>query len=309
MFTKVARRVTLTLTATLVLAPMAPLRAQTVVRQVGDDVKHVAEDIWRVWSAPVRGSGRDWLTAGLVVAGAAAISPLDDDVDRWAVRDSASAAFDALKPFRRGGIFFQGAKLVPGAAAVLVAGYATNNQDLRDAIWGCGASAVSNSVARNQVIYRIIKRTRPDSSKDNPPVSPPAQQGDQYDIGIGPKSWGEKSLPGGHIANITACASFLAERFHLGVAEPALYALVAAVGVGRIADRAHWTSDQLLGAAFGYAIGREIALRQNKRREASRREARDPNAAAAPAPRGAGDGVFVTQGPRGLVHLGWQKTF
>jgi membrane-associated phospholipid phosphatase len=307
MFTNALRSLALALASTLVLAPLAPLRAQTVVRQVGDDVKHAAEDIWRVWSSPVRGSGRDWLTAGLVVAGAAAFSPLDDDVDRWAVRDSASAAFDALKPFRRGGIFFQGAKLVPGAAAVLVAGYATNNQDLRDAIWGCGASAVSNSVARNQVLYRIIKRTRPDSSKDNPPVSPPAEQGDQYDIGLGPKSWGEKSLPGGHIANIAACASFLAERFHLGVAEPALYALVAAVGVGRIADRAHWTSDQILGAAFGYAIGREIALRQNKRREAARREARDPQAAAAP--RGPGDGLFVTQGPRGLVHLGWQRTF
>jgi membrane-associated phospholipid phosphatase len=308
MFTNVARPVTIALTATLAIAPLSALRAQGVVRQVGDDVKHVAEDVWRIWSSPVRGSGRDWLTAGLVVAGAAAISPLDDDVDRWAVRDSASAAFDALKPFRRGGVFFKGASVVPAAAAVLVAGYATNNQDLRDAIWGCGASAVSNSVARNQVLYRVIRRTRPDSSKDNPPVSPPAQQGDQYDIGLGPDSWGEKSLPGGHIANITACASFLAERFHLGVAEPALYAIVAAVGVGRIADRAHWTSDQLLGAAFGYAIGREIALRQNKRREAARRDARAPAVAPA-APRGAGDGLFVTQGPRGLVHLGWQKTF
>lgn len=308
MVTSVARSLALALAATVALAPLSALRAQSVAQQARNDVKHAAEDIWRVWSAPARGSGRDWLAAGLLVAGAAAISPIDDDVDRWAVRDSASAAFDALRPFRRGGIFFQGAKLVPGAAAVLVAGYATNNQDLRDAIWGCGASAVSNSVARNQVVYRILRRTRPDSSKDNPPVSPPARPGDQYDIGFGPAGWGEKSLPGGHIANITACASFLAERFHLGLAEPALYALVAAVGVGRIADRAHWTSDQLLGAAFGYAIGREIALRQNRRREAARREVAG-SPPPDPAPRVLGDGLFVRHGRRGLMHLGWQKTF
>lgn len=312
MFQSTIRRLVPALAGLLLLAPAAPLGAQggSVAQQFGNDVKHVGEDIIRVWTSPIRGSGRDWLTAGLVLGAAAAISPLDDDIDRWAVRDSASAAFDALKVFRRGGKLFGGSILVPPMAGVLVAGYATGNQDLRDAAWGCGASFAANSVARNQVLYRIFRRVRPDSSKDNPPVSPPAEQGDQYDMGFGPKSWGEESFPGGHIANIASCASFLANRFNLGAGEPVLYAVIAAVGVGRIADRAHWTSDQIVGAVFGYAIGREIALRQNKRREARRRAELTQNPAAnMESPRGNGDGFFLGGGAHGTTHIGWQKTF
>ena len=309
MFQAMLRRMTPALAGLLFLAPIAPAHSQTVVRQIGDDVKHVGEDMWRVWSSPVRGSGRDWLTAGLVIAGAAAISPLDDNIDRWVVSDSARGVFKSLKEVRRGGKLFGGSILVPPMAGVLVIGYATGNQDLRDAAWGCGASFAANSVARNQVLYRLFARTRPDSSKDNPPYPPGAREGDQYDIGMFPKDWGRESFPGGHIANIASCASFLANRFNLGVAEPALYALIAAVGVGRIADRAHWMSDQVVGAALGYAIGREIALRQNKRREAARRAelAKTPTVSSHPRP--AGEGFFLGTGPHGATQIGWQKTF
>lgn len=87
----------------------------------------------------------------------------------------------------------------------------------------------------------------------------------------------------------------------MGPVEPALGVLVAAMGVGRIADRGHWLSDQVVGAAFGFAIGREVARRQLKRKAA---------AAGGVAPgRGASAGEpYVGRHPQGTI-IGWQVTF
>jgi membrane-associated phospholipid phosphatase len=79
-----------------------------------------------------------------------------------------------------------------------------------------------------------------------------------------------RSFPAGHFANALACATFWNERFHLGFAEPLLYALAGTVGVGRLADRAHWTSDTMLGGILGFAVGREVAKRSLERQQERR---------------------------------------
>jgi membrane-associated phospholipid phosphatase len=79
----------------------------------------------------------------------------------------------------------------------------------------------------------------------------------------------------------------------MGVVEPAIWAMAGAVGLARTLDRAHWASDQLIGAAFGYAVGRQIALR-SKRRRADRRSAETSNHS----------GLFVSP-QRGALKLGW----
>lgn len=286
----------------------SPLTAQSVGRQVVDDLRHAGGDIWAVWTSPFDATGRDWLLAAATLGAGAVISPLDDEIDRWAVRDSASFAFRSLEPFRRGGIFFQGNRFVPVAAAVLVAGYARNDQDMRDGVFGCAAAWGSNNQLRHQVLYRFITRRRPDPDKDSEVNTPPAQHGDQYALGLATRDtwWGDNSFPGGHVANIATCAAFLNHRFEMGFVEPVLYSIAAAVGVGRLADRAHWASDQVVGMVFGYAIGREIALRQKKRLERSRDESL-PVASAIP--RGARDGLYIIGDPVRGIGLGWQQGF
>lgn len=286
----------------------SPAEGQSVGRMLVDDLKYAGGDLWAVLISPVQGSGRDWLLGAGIVAAGAAVSPLDDEVDRWAVRDSASALFRALKPFRKGGVFFQGNKLVPVAGGVLVAGYATGNRDLRDGVFGCAASWAANNQLRHQVLYRFIERTRPDPDKDERVNSPPARHGDQYDIGFAVRdtAWGDNSFPGGHVANLASCVSFLNSRFHMGAAEPVLYGIAAAVGVGRIGDRAHWLSDQLVGTVFGYAIGREVSRRQLRRIERDREAGA---AALAEIPRLAGSGLYLIRDPARGMGLGWRTGF
>lgn len=290
----------------LLVAAAWPAAAQkSVLGMIGKDIEHAGRDIWAVWTSPFDADPRDVL-AGLFVLGAGvAISPADDDVDRWAVRNANSSLVDVLEPFRKDGVLYGGGRLAPVAGALYVTGIIVKNQKLRDGITGCGATWLSNNIVRHQVLYRLVGRERPDPSRgDNPP--PPAEPGDQYEFDIPNRSdWGWNSFPGGHIANIMGCASFFNNRYHFGLVEPVLYAFTGAIWLARTFDRAHWTSDQLVGTVFGYAIGREIARRQ-LRREAERAAATAAGGAATlPVPT---EGLyFVRTGE--AMRVGWQLRF
>jgi hypothetical protein len=155
------------------------------------------------------------------------------------------------------------------------------------------------------VVYRLVGRERPDPTRGtNPP--PPAESGDQYNFDIPNNGdWGWNSFPGGHIANVAACTTFLNRRFHMGVAEPLIYALVGAVAVARTADRAHWASDEWLGTVLGVAIGKEVAHRQLKREAARRAAVASASIGAVTRPR---QGFYVGRS-KGALRLGWQRTF
>jgi len=231
-----------------------------------------------------------------MIAGSAAISPLDDNVDRWMVRNEGSSAWSAIKELREGGKAFSGKYATPAAGLALVYGLATKNTKVQEGIFGCAASYVSGSIIRNYVFYFLVGRERPDSSRDDAVTSPPAAEGDQYNLTFpGKKQWGMHSLPAGHAANIMACATYLNTRFEMGVVEPILYAVTAGIGVGRLVDRRHWTSDTFLGMAFGYAIGKEVAKRSLNRANAS-------TAA------GVISGAYLNPSKNGIT-LGWKTTF
>ena len=251
------------------LGPDASAEAQSVGKMALDDVTNAARDFGAIWVAPFRGSQRDYLITGGVLAGAAVLSPLDDDLDRWAVRNSDRGLLDAIKPIRRGGEFYSLNKATPYVAGLYIVGLATKSRGIRDGIFGCAAAYSANTTIRHQVIYRFIGRNRPDTLRNRPEDYVPvgATGGDQYEFNFPSKGYGDHSFPGGHVATMATCASFLNHRFEMGVVEPALGVLVAAMGVGRMADQGHWMTDQVVGVVFGYAVGREVARRQKRRLE------------------------------------------
>jgi len=251
------------------LGPDASADAQSVGKMALDDVTNAARDFGAIWVAPFRGSRRDYLITGGVLAGAAVLSPLDDDLDRWAVRNSDRGLLDAIKPIRRGGEFYSLNKATPYVAGLYIVGLATKSRGIRDGIFGCAAAYSANTTIRHQVIYRFIGRNRPDTLRNRPEDYVPvgATSGDQYEFNFPAKGYGDHSFPGGHVATMATCASFLNHRFEMGVVEPALGVLVAAMGVGRMADQGHWMTDQVVGVVFGYAVGREVARRQKRRLE------------------------------------------
>ena len=278
--------------------------AQSVGRMVVDDVTNAARDFGSIWISPFRGSGTDYLIAGGVLAASAALSPLDDDVDRWAVRNRDRGVLDAIRPLRRGGDLYSINKATPYVGGLYVVGLLTKSRGIRDGIFGCAAAYGANTTIRHQVVYRLIGRNRPDTIRNRPEGYVPvgATQGDQYEFNLPSKGYGDHSFPGGHVATMATCATFLSHRFRMGPVEPALAVLVTAMGVGRIADQGHWLSDQLVGVAFGYAVGREVARRQVRRLERERQGQPIPQSASGEA------GPYIGTDENG-TRIGWQYSF
>jgi membrane-associated phospholipid phosphatase len=241
-----------------------PACAQSPLNTLGTNIKNSAGDAWDVWTSPFRGRPGDWLLAAGVVAGSSGLSVADAAVDRWAVKQSNDATWSFLKPFREGGVAFSGRLLTPLALGALGISVVTRNGRLQEGLLGCAAAYAASSAVRTYVIYPVIARTRPDSSRDF--LTPPAQFGDQYAINVpGSGSWGRHSFPGGHVVNVSACAEFLTRRYSMGAAEVIPWAVVGSVGLARILDRRHWISDQAIGIAFGYAVGKQFAVRSSHR--------------------------------------------
>jgi membrane-associated phospholipid phosphatase len=277
--------------------------AQSVGRMALDDVTNAARDFGAIWVAPFRGSDRDYLITGGMLAGAAALSPFDDNVDRWMVAHRDQGLLDAIKPLRRGGDFYSINKATPYVGGLYIVGLATKHRGIRDGIFGCAAAYSANTVIRHQVVYRLIGRNRPDTLRDHPEGYVPsgASDGDQYVFHFPSRGYGDHSFPGGHVATMATCATFLSHRFELGIVEPALGVLVAAMGVGRMADQGHWLSDQVVGVVFGYAVGKEVARRQKRRLDREKKGAAETRTAIRGTP-------YVGTSRNG-TDLGWQVSF
>lgn len=196
----------------------------------------------------------------------------DAAIQEWVSDHPEVVAIEVLEPFRaRHGLLSElgrNHKIMRGAAAGYVVGLVTGWDWLREASFGCAIGNTANGLARGAV-YRIIARTRP-SSTDDP-----------YRFDVPGGDWEDHSFFGGHGANAFTCASFFANRWDLGYAEPVVWALATGVALGRMPDQAHWASDTLVGVGFGLVVGRMIATRYRHRdAQAAAEPARDAGAAA-----------------------------
>jgi membrane-associated phospholipid phosphatase len=291
---------------------------------LGDDLRNSAGDVWSVWTSPFRATGRDWLAASGVIALAAAVSPFDAPVDRWVDSVHHARGWLFLDPVRENGAAFSGRTITPVASGLLVIALADRNARLQEGLFGCLSAYAATSAVRTFAVYPLVARTRPDrdlvipgAPPDSSPTGvepPPARQGDQYRFSVpGTTDWGRHSLPGGHIANVVACASFLTKRFSMGAMTPVSWAVAGGVGAARMLDRRHWLSDQVLGALFGYAAGRAVAARSSHRvaptnAAAARRGMDDVSNSARTAGVGAGGGFFLAPMAGGWT-AGWRRTF
>jgi hypothetical protein len=228
--------------------------------QEGRELNNGVKDVLNVWSAPARADQGD--VAGIVtlVGGTGVALLADEAVLAWLRRNPESIPVRILTPFREGrplNMLGRSYFLVGTSAVLFIAGAIDDDVDLRNAGRGCATSVAATTFSRH-LIARMLGRTRP---RDN-----------RGAFVLRPFAWGDwkmRSFPGGHGANAMACVTFVNRRFDLGAAEPVLYGLATAVGVGRMADEAHWTSDTVFGLGYGHAIGRDIALSQQRRERAN----------------------------------------
>lgn len=238
--------------------------AQSIGRMLESDFRNAGKDVVSIYTAPFDAKGRDWLAFAGVIALTGVSMVADEPVERWARDQDSASVFKPLEPLRRGGVLFSGKYVVPPIAAIYLIGLATQNQGMRDGVIGCASTWLAQSPLRKG-FYRLVGRQRPETSPDDAhvwdiPNSHPTNK----------EGWQFRSFPAGHFANAMGCAAFLNNRFDMGIGGAAIYAVAAGVGVGRLLDHAHWTSDTVLGGFLGYAVGKEIGSRSLSRAIARR---------------------------------------
>jgi membrane-associated phospholipid phosphatase len=279
----------------LALVASTTASAQVTLRNTARELTDGLSDVLHIWVSPFRAEGRDWISALGVAAGAAALLPVDDQVDSWIVRHSNAAIVRAVSPWDEDhpnlGDLSTGQRLLPISVALLVPGMISDNRKLREAGWGCLSAWQASSTIR-EAVYAGISRERPSIA-----------EGDQYAITTPGGEWEYHSFFAGHATNAWACTSFWNSRFHLGALEPILYAGATGITLSRMKDRRHWASDTWVGIAAGYAMGRSVAARY-ARREAKR----NAKPQAEPIRASFLEGLSVAP-VRGGLALGWSGIF
>lgn len=276
------------------LATATAASAQVTFKTTGNEIRDAFGDFLHIWISPFQAEPRDWVGALGVAAGAAALLPVDDQIDSWIVRHPSSAVVQAFTPWDENhpelGDLSTSQRLIPISAVLVTSGMISDNRKLREAGWGCLAASQASSSIR-QATYAVVSRERPSLNK-----------GDQYAIKTPGGEWNYHSFFAGHATNAWSCVSFWNARFHMGLLEPVLYAGAAGITFARMKDRRHWASDTWVGMTAGYAMGRSVAARY------ARRQAKREEKAAEPIRASFLEGLQVAPTSKGIA-IGWSGSF
>ena len=276
------------------LATATAASAQVTFKTTGNEIRDAFGDFLHIWISPFQAEPRDWVGALGVAAGAAALLPVDDQIDSWIVRHPNSAVVQAFTPWDEKhpelGDLSTSQRLIPISAVLVTSGMISDNRKLREAGWGCLAASQASSSIR-EATYAVVSRERPSLNK-----------GDQYAIKTPGGEWNYHSFFAGHATNAWSCVSFWNARFHMGLLEPVLYAGAAGITFARMKDRRHWASDTWVGMTAGYAMGRSVAARY------ARRQAKREEKAAEPIRASFLEGLQVAPTSKGIA-IGWSGSF
>jgi membrane-associated phospholipid phosphatase len=246
--------------ATVIVMAVAPKEAaaQSTLGSERQDLNKLRGDVWSAWTAVAHPDRRSVIPTVAILTAVVGVVPHDSAIFAWMTRHEGAPLMRLIGPFREHRTvplegFGSGQYLLPLSALAYGAGRLSHSVAVRDAGLGCAASHLSSAGLR-EVIYRTVSRARPNVASEAAPFSVP-----------GKREWNSHSFLSGHIANSTACASFMAHRYQIGAPALLMYAYSSGIGLGRMADGWHWASDTMAGAALGYVIGKFIADRQLSR--------------------------------------------
>ena len=217
-----------------------------------DFPKLLLRDTWHVLTSPARWDARDWLMVGVGIAGIAAVSLADKSVRTQVLHLQNGSAVDVASQIRRFGgsysyatlgLFYVGGEIFhdPPARAVFIDGAA--------------ATLVASGMIAPALKY-MVGRARPS-----------AGQGNHYFM---PFSSSSASFPSGETTQAFAVASVIAAHYDSLWVEVPSYGIASLVGLARIYENGHWTSDALAGALIGTAVGTAIVHYNEKRRKAKK---------------------------------------
>lgn len=228
-----------------------PITFSTYFILLGSNVK-------QQFTAPFHQTGKEWIRIGMYTAGIAAISTLvDEPVQHFAakIKDSSETVSSISNYAMRFGDPYQ--LYIMGALGTY--GFVFHNKKMQTTTLLATQSYLI-AEALDRTIKFLTGRQRPEYYDPKQPEPEPKFHGPSIYVGKdihGNKLYG--SFPSGHTMNAFAIATVYAMQYKDKPWVPALaYGAASLVGLSRIVQNKHWTTDVLVGATLGYLDGREV---------------------------------------------------
>ncbi len=222
----------------------APLSDRNVV----EGAKLILFDTGDLLTAPIRWDGGDWLRFG--IAGAAVtgtVLALDQPIREAAQRSRTTSRDDFATTVQRFGQEYSWAAI--GAFAIAGWGFddSTSRRVVVDAL---AASLIAGGIVTTTVKY-AVGRYRP---------------GDTEATWYARPFSGNVSFPSGHTTQAFALAAVVSGHYRQPWVRITSFFIAGCVGLARIHLNQHFTSDVLLGALIGTAVGGSVVTINEKRR-------------------------------------------
>ena len=205
-----------------------------------DYAKLLWDDTKETATGPLHWDADEWRNFGLITGGLAiTVAFLDKPIRDAAQRSRSSSADDFFRNIEKFGTKQYGLPVLIGFYAIGAAADDYNAKTV--ALDGFSASVISSLTT--SIFKGIAGRARPNS-------------------GLGPHHWnpfgGDQSFPSGHATGAFAFASVIAGHYDSPWVATTAYTIASLVGVARIEQDAHWTSDVIAGGLIGGLIGHHL---------------------------------------------------
>jgi membrane-associated phospholipid phosphatase len=216
--------------------------------------------------APFKFKTKQWLITGAAVGITAVLLHFDNDIDKWAtVQKQKHQWVNKSSPVitQFGSVYGYSTVAVIGLASAVFG----KEKGVQTSL--LATQALITSGAWVQVIKHFTGREDPSASyiyskKPGGKWWGPFAQYDQ-DLPVYKSVTSFDAFPSGHTAAAFSIATVFATQYSDIRAVPIIsYSMATLVGVSRLTEHAHWSSDVFVGALFGYVCGKEVVSHYNK---------------------------------------------
>lgn len=190
-----------------------------------------------------------WYEVAAVAGGVAALTLVDQPVQRFAQRHRSNSTDDIASVFRQEGepIYYAGVSL-----GVLAVGVVAHDADITRA-GGRLVTSVALSGVAGEGMKLLLGRSRPNEEVGAFAFHPFTRRKDAAGVEA------RGAMPSGHTTAAFAVATSLADDIDSPVADILLYVFAAGTAFSRVNDNRHWLSDTGMGAALGVTTAKLVS--------------------------------------------------
>jgi membrane-associated phospholipid phosphatase len=217
-------------------------------------------------AAPLRFTPKQWLITGAAIGITVVLIENDGEIDEWArIQKQHYSWVNKSSPVITQFGSSYGVYSV-GAIGLISAAF-NNKKGVQTSLLATQAMITSGVWA--QLIKQVTGRERPFASYSNGKEDDGEWYGPltKFDQDLAIKKLGSSfdAFPSGHTSTAFSIATVFASQYNETPLIPVLsYSAATLVGVSRLTEHEHWSSDVFVGAVLGYLCGKQVVRHFNK---------------------------------------------